>query len=116
MTEPPDLLLADHCLSRAIADVEAWLALVEQGQHATIAPFGQMFVYQLRTQGRLADKAFAVDELYRPQSGWKMERANRRLLATIGAVPSDDESQQAAAVPEARVVTDVHGIFRPLAD
>jgi hypothetical protein len=65
MTEPPDLRLADHCLSRAIADVEAWLALFEQGQLATIAPFGQMFVYQLRTQGRLADKAFAVDELYR---------------------------------------------------
>ena len=65
MTEPPDLPLADHCLSRAIADVEAWLTLVEQGQLATIAPFGQMFVYQLKTQGRLSDKAFAVDELYR---------------------------------------------------
>jgi hypothetical protein len=65
MTEPPDLRLADHCLVRAIADVEAWLALVEQGQLASIAPFGQMFVYQLRTQGRLADKAFAVDALYR---------------------------------------------------
>ena len=65
MTEPPDLVLADHCLSRAIADVEAWLALVEQGQLATIAPFGQMFVYQLKAQGRLADRAFAVDELYR---------------------------------------------------
>ena len=65
MTEPPDLVLADHCLSRAIADVEAWLALVERGQLASVAPFGQMFVYQLRTQGKLADRAFAVDELYR---------------------------------------------------
>jgi hypothetical protein len=45
-----------------------------------------------------------------------MERANRRSLATIDAVPSDDENQQAAAVPEARIVIDIHGIFRPLAD
>ena len=65
MTELPDQELADRCLSRAIADVEAWLALVEQGQLATLAPFGQMFVYQLRTQGKLGDKAFAVDELYK---------------------------------------------------
>jgi hypothetical protein len=65
MTEPPDLRLADHCLGRAIADVEAWVALVEQGQLATVAPFGQMFIYQLSTQGRLDDKAFAVDALYR---------------------------------------------------
>ena len=65
MTEPPDLQLASDCLSRAIADVDAWLDLVEQGRLASLAPFGQMFVYQLRTQGRLADKAFAVDELYR---------------------------------------------------
>ena len=65
MTEPPDLRLADQCLSRAITDVEAWLTLVEQGQLASVAPFGQMFVYQLRTQGKLADKAFAVDELYK---------------------------------------------------
>lgn len=65
MTEPGDPRLADHCLSRAIADVETWLALVEQGQLSSLAPFGQMFVYQLRTQGRLADKAFAVDELYK---------------------------------------------------
>ena len=65
MAEPPDLRLANHCLSRATADVETWLALVDQGQLATIAPFGQMFIYQLKTQGRLADKAFAVDQLYR---------------------------------------------------
>jgi hypothetical protein len=65
MTEPPDLRLANDCLRRATANVEAWLALVEQGQLASIAPFGQMFVYQLKAQGRLADRAFAVDELYR---------------------------------------------------
>jgi hypothetical protein len=65
MTEPPDLPLAEHCLSRAVADVETWLALVDQGQLATVAPFGQMFIYQLKTQGRLADKAFAIDQLYR---------------------------------------------------
>lgn len=65
MSELPDLELARDCLHRATVDVEAWLALVEQGQLATIAPFGQMFVYQLSTQGRLADKTFAVDELYK---------------------------------------------------
>ncbi len=65
MTEPPDLKLADQCLSRAKADVETWLSLVDQGQLARLAPFGQMFIYQLKTQGRLADKAFAIDELYR---------------------------------------------------
>jgi hypothetical protein len=63
--EPPDRRLADHCLRRATADVEAWLALVEQGQLASVAPFGQMFVCQLRAQGKLADKAFAINELYR---------------------------------------------------
>ncbi len=65
MTESADLRLANHWLSRAAADVETWLALVDQGQLATIAPFGQMFIYQLKTQGRLADKAFAIDQLYR---------------------------------------------------
>jgi hypothetical protein len=65
MTEPADRRLAGYCLRRAIADVESWLALVEQGQLASLAPLGQTFVYQLRTQGRLADKAFAVDELYK---------------------------------------------------
>jgi hypothetical protein len=65
MTESPDLELASHCLSRAKADVETWLDLVNRGQLATLAPFGQMFIYQLKTQGRLADKAFAVDQLYR---------------------------------------------------
>jgi hypothetical protein len=65
MTEPSDQELAGQCLSRAIADVDAWLALVEQGQLASVAPFGQMFVYQLRTQGRLGDRAFAIGELCR---------------------------------------------------
>jgi hypothetical protein len=65
MTEPPDLKLARQCFSRAKADVETWLALVEQGQLATIAPFGQMFIYQLKMQARFTDKAFAIDELYR---------------------------------------------------
>jgi hypothetical protein len=63
MTEPPDLELASLCLSRAKADVETWLALVDQGRLASVAPFGQMFIYQLKAQGRLADKAFAIDEL-----------------------------------------------------
>jgi hypothetical protein len=65
MTESADLELANLCLGRAKADVETWLALVEQGQLATLAPFGQMFIYQLKTQGRFADKAFAVGELYK---------------------------------------------------
>ena len=65
MSEPSDQELADQCLSRAVADVETWLALVENGQLASVAPFGQMFVYQLRTQGRFGDRAFAVNELYR---------------------------------------------------
>jgi hypothetical protein len=65
MTEPSDVQLANDCLRRATADVEAWLALVEQGQLASASPFGQMFVYQLRTQGKLADKAFAIDQLCR---------------------------------------------------
>src|SRR5436305_14887070 len=65
MTASCDPTLAGDCLRRANADVETWLALVEQGQLASLAPFGQMFVYQLQTQGKLADKAFAVDELYK---------------------------------------------------
>lgn len=65
MTERSDALLAGDCHRRATADVEAWLALVEQGQLATVSPFGQMFVYQLKRQGKLDDKTFAIDELYR---------------------------------------------------
>ncbi len=65
MTDAIDLELASRCLSRANADVETWLTVLGQGQLAAIAPFGQMFIYQLRMQGKLADKAFAVDELYR---------------------------------------------------
>ena len=63
--DPPDRELARQCLSRAIADVDSWLALVEQGQLASVAPYGQMFVYQLRTRDRLGDRTFAVNELYR---------------------------------------------------
>ena len=66
MTEPPhDVELAERCLSRAKADVESWLALVEQGQLATVSPLGQMFIYQLKMQGQLENKAFAINELYR---------------------------------------------------
>jgi len=65
MTEAPDQELASQCLSRAKTDVETWLALLEQGHLAAIAPFGQMFVYQLKARGKLADKAFAINELYR---------------------------------------------------
>lgn len=65
MTDTPDQRLADECLKRAAADIEAWLELLENGQLATVAPFGQMFIYQLRTGGKLADKTFAVEELYR---------------------------------------------------
>jgi hypothetical protein len=45
--------------------VEAWLALVEQGQLATVSPFGQMFVYQLKRLEKLGDENFAIDELYK---------------------------------------------------
>jgi hypothetical protein len=65
MTEPADLDLASRCLSRARADIDNWLAVLERGQLASIAPFGQMFIYQLRMQGKLTDKVFAVQELYR---------------------------------------------------
>jgi hypothetical protein len=65
MTETPDLELANRCFGRAKADVETWLALLEQGQLATIAPFGQMFIYQLKLRDKLTDKPFAVGELYR---------------------------------------------------
>jgi hypothetical protein len=65
MTDAPDLELARSCLTRAKADVETWLGLVEQGQLATLAPFGQMFIFQLKVRDRLTDKAFAISELYR---------------------------------------------------
>jgi hypothetical protein len=65
MTEPPDLELAGECLRRAKADVETWLARLEEGQLATVAPFGQMFIFQLKKQGRLADRTSAINELYR---------------------------------------------------
>jgi len=65
MAEPSDLGIAEECFRRAAADVEVWLALVEQGQLATVAPFGQMFVYQLKKLDKLGDKQFAIDELYK---------------------------------------------------
>ena len=65
MTEPPDPQLADDCQRRATADVEAWLSLLGQGRLAVLAPFAQMFIYQLKAQGRLADTAFAIEELSR---------------------------------------------------
>ena len=65
MAERSDLVIAQECLRRATADVEIWLALVEQGQLETVAPFGQMFVYQLKKLEKLSDKAFAIDELYK---------------------------------------------------
>jgi hypothetical protein len=60
-----DLLIAHECIRRATADVEIWLGLVEQGQLATVSPFGQMFVYQLKKREKLGDKKFAIDELYK---------------------------------------------------
>jgi hypothetical protein len=65
MTDRSDLLIAYECIRRATADVEAWLALVEQGQLATVSPFGQMFVYQLKRLEKLSDKKFAINELYK---------------------------------------------------
>jgi len=65
MTEHSELSLAEDCFRRAARDVETWLNLVTEGQLATLAPFGQMFVYQLRSRGKLEDRAFAVDALYR---------------------------------------------------
>ena len=65
MAEQSDIAVAQECLRRAIADVEAWLALAEQGRLATVAPFGQMFIYQLKRLEKLGDKQFAIDELYK---------------------------------------------------
>lgn len=65
MSELPDLQLASECLRRARSDVEAWLALLGQGRLSVLAPFAQMFIYQLNAQGRSADTAFAIEELYR---------------------------------------------------
>jgi hypothetical protein len=65
MTEAPDLKLAHLCLERAVTDIGGWLACVVRGELATVPPFGQMFIYQLNTQGKLGDEAFAVGALYR---------------------------------------------------
>jgi hypothetical protein len=96
MTEPPDLQLARDCLRRATADVEAWLALLEQGQLAVLAPFAQMFIYQLNAQGRSADKAFAVEELYKVYYRRAGGRGPPPMAATLGAALSGG----AAAAPE----------------
>ena len=45
--------------------MEAWFALVEQGRLAMVAPFGQMFVYQLQRLEKFGDKEFAIGELYK---------------------------------------------------
>jgi hypothetical protein len=65
MSEQSDLVIAEDCFRRAAADLEAWLELVEQGRLATAAPFGQMFVYQLKRLDKIGDKEFAIDELYK---------------------------------------------------
>jgi hypothetical protein len=65
MSEPPDLKLASDCLRRATGDVGMWLAHLRKGRLAELAPFAQMFMYQLNAQGKSADSAFAVEELYR---------------------------------------------------
>jgi hypothetical protein len=65
MAERSRLVIAQECIRRATAEVEIWLALVEQGQLATVSPFGQMFVYQLKRLEKLGDKGFAIDELYK---------------------------------------------------
>jgi hypothetical protein len=87
MSEPPDLELVNLCLGRAKADVEAWLALVEQGQLATLAPFGQMFIYRRKTQGRLADKAFAIHVLYWLYYRWADGKGAPRVYSgSIGSM------------------------------
>jgi hypothetical protein len=65
MSEPPDLKLASDCLRRATGDVGMWLAHLRKGRLAELAPFAQMFMFQLNAQGKCADSAFAVEELYR---------------------------------------------------
>jgi hypothetical protein len=61
--EVDDPGLANHCLQRAEKDIESWLTLLGQGKLSDIAPFGQMFVYQLQRQGKLTDRTFAIREL-----------------------------------------------------
>lgn len=96
MTEPPDLQLAKDCLRRATADVEAWLALLEQGQLAALAPFAQMFIYQLNAQGRAADKAFAAEELYKVYYRRAGGRSAPPMAAALGTIPPGGE----VAAPE----------------
>ena len=66
MTGAPDLELASRCLTHAKTDVETWACcLSSRANLRAIAPFGQMFVYQLKVQQKLDDRAFAIGELYR---------------------------------------------------
>ena len=64
--------LASRCLTRAMTDVETWLALLEQGQLATVAPFGQMFIYQLKMRDKLC------------RQGVRHQRIVPALLSTRG--------------------------------
>ena len=96
MTEPGDPKLANDCLRRARADVGAWLAHLGQGRLAVLAPFAQMFIYQLKAQGRLADTAFAIEELYRLY----YRRAGGQGEPPIAAALSDVQSEDEIATPE----------------
>ena len=91
MTEPPDQELAHYCLRRATSDVEAWLAFHVQGRLAVLAPFAQMFIYQLKTQGRLADTAFAIEELYRIYYRRAAGRGEPPIPVALCSVQSGDE-------------------------
>jgi hypothetical protein len=65
MSELADLQLAGDCLKRARDDVGMWLAHRDGGRLANLAPFAQMFVYQLNARGKCDDSAFAIEDLYR---------------------------------------------------
>ena len=91
MTEPSDPLALD-CLRRATADVEAWLTLLGQGRLAVLAPFAQMFIYQLNAQGRAADKAFAIEELYKIYYRRAGGQGEPPIAATLGTAQSGDDA------------------------
>jgi hypothetical protein len=65
MMEDPDVKLANDCLRQAADDVDAWLAHLAQGRLANLAPFAQMFIYQLNARGKCDDSGFAIEELFR---------------------------------------------------
>jgi len=90
MTEKADPEFAKRCLQRAVEDVEGWLALLDEGKLSSVAPFGQMFVYQLQRQGKLNDRSFAVRqlcELYYRRAGGKGEIS---MLDQSGPGPEKD--------------------------